>query len=91
MYVVFADAAEKEGFRRAADTFHAINVAEKQHEIMFRELAENLSLKRAFIRSEQVRWKCLNCGYLHTGEHPPDKCPACIKPASFFEIFIKNW
>ncbi len=91
MYGVFAVVAEEEGFKRAADTFYAINVAEKHHEIMFRELADNLAENRAYIRPESVMWKCLNCGYLHEGEQPPDKCPACVKPAGFFEIFIKNW
>ena len=23
------------------------------------------------------RWKCTLCGYIHTGNEPPDKCPVC--------------
>jgi len=91
LYGVFAVKAEEEGFSRAADTFHAINVAEKNHEIMFRELAENLKSGRAFSREKPVTWRCHNCGYLHEGTSPPDKCPACVKPASYFELFIKTW
>ncbi|MGB3225843.1 MAG: rubrerythrin family protein [Desulforhopalus sp.] len=91
MYGVFAVEAEKEGFSRAADTFHAINVAEKNHELMFRALAENLSSGRAFEREQVVTWKCLSCGYLHEGNTPPDKCPACVKPPGYFEVFNKNW
>lgn len=91
LYSVFAEVAEKEGFQRAADTFHAINVSEKNHEIMFRELAENLGSGRAFKRNELVTWKCLGCGYIHEGYSPPDKCPACVKPPGYFEILKKNW
>ena len=91
LYKVFAEVAEQEGFARAADTFSAINVAEKNHEIMFRELAENLKSGKAFAREQEVAWRCLNCGYLHVGKTPPDKCPACVKTASHFELFIKNW
>jgi len=91
MYLVFAKEAEAEGFQRAADTFHAINVAEKNHELMFRDLAENLESDRAFRRDHSVIWKCLNCGYLHEGNRPPDKCPACVKPPGYFEVFKKNW
>lgn len=23
------------------------------------------------------KWKCEVCGYIHTGDSPPDKCPVC--------------
>lgn len=91
MYGVFAKVAEEEGFARAADTFNAINVSEKNHEIMFRELAENLNSGRAFKKGSSVTWKCLGCGYIHQGDSPPDKCPACVKPSGYFELFHKNW
>jgi rubrerythrin len=91
MYGVFAELAEQEGYQRAADTFHAINVSEKNHELMFRELAENIALGKVFERDINVIWRCLNCGYVHEGKSPPDKCPACVKPPNYFEILKKNW
>lgn len=91
LYAVFAKVAEEEGFGRAADTFNAINVSEKHHELMFRELADNLASGKAFKRDSQVTWKCLGCGYLHEGYSPPDKCPGCVKPPGYFEIYKKNW
>lgn len=91
LYAVFAKTAEEEGFARAADTFHAINVAEKSHEIMFTELADNLVTGRVFKRDTAVTWKCLGCGYHHEGDTPPDKCPACVKPRGYFEVWNKNW
>lgn len=91
LYKVFAEVAEQEGFARAADTFSAINVAEKNHELMFRELAAELQSGRAFKSEVEVTWRCLGCGYLHWGLAPPDKCPACVKPASFFEVYLHNW
>jgi rubrerythrin len=91
MYGVFARVAEEEGFQRAADTFNAINVAEKHHEIMFRELADNLAEGKSFSRADPLTWKCLGCGYLHHGTEPPEKCPACVRPGTFFEILQKNW
>lgn len=91
LYAVFADTAEEEGFARAADTFHAINVSEKCHENMFRELADNIVSGRIFERESAVMWKCLSCGYHHKGTTPPDKCPACVKPRGYFEVVAKNW
>jgi rubrerythrin len=23
------------------------------------------------------KWKCTLCGYIHTGDEPPEKCPVC--------------
>jgi rubredoxin/uncharacterized membrane protein len=30
------------------------------------------------------QWKCTICGYIHTGEEPPDICPICAADKSFF-------
>jgi rubrerythrin len=91
MYKVFAGIAREEGFERAADTLDAISVAEKHHEQLFRELAENIARAKTFTRDSEKVWKCINCGYLHTGTTAPDKCPACVKPQGYFELLGKNW
>lgn len=91
MYRSFAEIALDEGYQRAADTFDAISVAEKQHEKFFRELAANLAEGRAFTRSQEQIWRCLSCGYVHSGESAPDKCPACVKPIGYFELLGENW
>ncbi|MGB5159301.1 rubredoxin-like domain-containing protein [Desulfobacterium sp. N47] len=33
------------------------------------------------------KWKCTVCGYIHTGDEPPEKCPVCGADRSkFIEI-----
>ena len=32
-----------------------------------------------------VQWVCTVCGYIHTGDAPPEKCPLCGVPADRFE------
>ena len=91
MYPGFAEIAREEGFSRAADTWDAICVSEKQHEKRYRELAANLLAERAFSRDQQVTWRCRNCGYLHVDRTAPDKCPACVKPRGYFELLCENW
>ena len=91
LYSSFAIIAREEGFIRAADTFDAISVAERHHEEMFRQLAQNIETAQVFSRRQAQMWKCINCGYLHTGPTPPDKCPACVKPKGYFEILARNW
>jgi len=91
MYPGFAETARDEGFQRAADTWEAISVSERQHEKRYRELARNLSAKSVFTRSEDKTWRCRNCGYLHQGNEAPDECPACVKPRGYFELLCENW
>jgi rubrerythrin len=91
MYPGFSKIALEEGYQRAADTLDAITVAERQHEQLYRELAQNLAEKRAFIRPEERIWRCLSCGYVHSGKEAPEKCPACVKPTGYFELLGKNW
>ncbi len=31
------------------------------------------------------KWICLVCGYVHSGDQPPESCPPCGAPASKFE------
>jgi len=91
MYANFARTAEAEGFERAADTFHHIIVAETHHEKIFLELAQNIATNRAFQKEQEKTWRCLSCGYLHTGKTAPKKCPACVKPTGYFELLCENW
>ena len=36
------------------------------------------------------KWICTVCGYVHTGEHAPEKCPQCQQPAEKFKELIEN-
>jgi rubrerythrin len=91
MYPGFARTARDEGFTRAADTWDAVSVSEKQHEKRYRELAANIEANRVFTRDLDTVWRCRNCGYLHVGTEAPDKCPACVKPQGYFELLGENW
>lgn len=86
MYARFADIAREEGFARAEDTFLAIRVSEQHHEKTFRHLAEEIRSGKLLNRGEAVQWRCLSCGYIHSGDSAPDKCPACVKPQGYFEL-----
>jgi rubrerythrin len=91
LYPGFAKTAREEGFNRAADTWDAICISEKQHEKRYRDLAANIKAGRAFKRDQPVAWRCRNCGYLHTGTEAPRQCPACAKLQEYFELLGENW
>lgn len=91
LYPGFANIARDEGFERAAETWEAISISEKQHEKRYREIAANLKADRVFARREETVWRCRNCGYVHAGAEAPEKCPACVKPRGYFELLCENW
>ena len=91
LYPGFAGIAREEGFVRAAETWDAICVSERQHEKRYLELAANIEGNRVFRKEREVVWKCRNCGYLHTGREAPEKCPACVRPREYFELLGENW
>ena len=91
MYPEFAKVADEEGFSEIAAVFRAIAVAEKQHEKRYLALAENIDKGRVFKREKVVKWRCRNCGYIHEGSEPPEKCPACAHPKAYFETLGENY
>lgn len=91
MYAGFARVALDEGYQRAADTWHAIIVAENHHEKLFRHLADNIASDRVFRDEGEIQWRCLGCGYIHTGDAAPDKCPGCVRPTGYFERLCENY
>jgi hypothetical protein len=36
------------------------------------------------------KWRCTVCGYLHSGDEPPEKCPVCGADKSLFEEIIEE-
>ncbi|OGP13246.1 MAG: rubredoxin [Deltaproteobacteria bacterium GWA2_55_10] len=34
------------------------------------------------------KWKCVECGYIHEGERPPDVCPTCYAPSEAFKEVV---
>lgn len=91
MYPGFAKTARLEGFDDIADTFEAIAIAERQHGKRFLELAENIKNAQVFEREHVEKWRCRNCGYVHSGKTAPDTCPACNHSKAYFELLGENW
>lgn len=86
MYPAFAKIAREEGLSNIADVFEAIAVAEKRHEDRFKAVAQLLSDDTFFKRSENVTWRCRNCGWVKDGNAAPQLCPACAHPQAHFEV-----
>ena len=91
LYPQFADIAEEEGFSEIASMYRNIANAEKHHKERYEGLLVLIKNDKMFKSEEKTTWRCLNCGYIHQGEQPPEKCPACLHPQAYFERLNNNW
>ena len=91
MYATFAKEAREEGFDNIANLFEGVAKIEKEHEERYRALLANIENGTVFKKSENVEWKCANCGHIHTGDCAPEICPVCAHPQAYFEVVKKNY
>ena len=90
-YQEFAKIAQEEGFTTIATTFLKIADVEERHEKRYNKLIANIENDSVFKKENVTEWKCTNCGYIHTGESAPKKCPACLHEQGYFEINAENY
>ncbi len=90
-YQEFAKIAKEEGFTTIATTFLKIADVEERHEKRYNKLIANIENDSVFKKENVTEWKCTNCGYIHTGESAPKKCPACLHEQGYFEINAENY
>lgn len=91
LYPGFAKTAKEEGFDKVAESFTEIGEVEEEHEKRYRKLLDNVKKGTVFKKSKEVKWKCLNCGYVHHGKEAPEECPACKHPRSYYELLAENY
>ncbi len=91
MYPEFAAVAEKEGLPEIAKRLKAIAVAEKHHEERYRKLLKEIEEGTVFKKEKEVWWVCRECGYIHYGKEPPEICPSCSHPKSFYQVKCEEY
>lgn len=91
MYPEFADVAEKENFPEIATRLRAIAVAEQHHEERYKKLLGEVEGKTVFKKENEVEWVCRECGYVHKGKEPPEKCPSCDHEKGFYQVMCEEY
>jgi rubrerythrin len=91
LYPDAAATADQEGFPEVAKTFREIAKVEADHEQRYRKLLTKVEAGTVFSQKESVRWKCRNCGYVHSDSKAPDICPVCSHPQAYFELWCDNY
>ena len=91
MYPQFAEVAKKEGFKKIAARLKSIAVAEKHHEERYKKLLKELKAGTVFKKNKEIWWTCRECGYVHFGKQPPENCPSCNHPKSFYQVKCEEY
>lgn len=86
MYPKFLEEAKAEGEIEAAKYFETVITAEKDHARKYEKLLAELE-GNVLVAEEksETKWRCQVCGYVYTGEQPPEVCPLCGAPKEAFE------
>ncbi len=82
MYPEFLNYAKAEGNKKAIQTFHYANEAEKIHHKLYQAALEAVDSGKD-LDKEDV-YICPVCGYTHEGT-PPEKCPICNTVKKLFK------
>lgn len=91
LYPGAADVAEKEGFADVAAKFRLIAKVEVAHEARYKKLLQAVQGRTVFKKANTIQWKCRNCGHIHEGPEAIAKCPTCLHPQAYFEMFTENY
>jgi len=88
LYPGFANTAREEGFVEIASVFDIVVEAEKSHEQQFAAFLKRIEHDTIYDSEDPAMWNCINCGFMHSGKEPPEKCLLCGKTKSYFRLFV---
>jgi rubrerythrin len=91
MYPEFAGIAEDEGYPEIAKRLRSIAVAEKHHEERYKKILKEVEAGTIFKKDKEVWWVCRECGYVHFGRQPPEKCPSCDHERAFYQLKCEEY
>lgn len=91
LYPELAKVADEEGLPDIAKRIRAIANAETHHEERYMKILKELENKSFHKKNDEVKWICIQCGYEHTGETPPEACPSCGHPTAYYELKCEKY
>lgn len=84
MYPDFEKMAIEEKETDSARLFGQLKKVEEKHEERYLIIARKLDNKTLYSAEVELEWKCLNCGFIYKGRRPPEQCPVCKKPFTWY-------
>lgn len=91
LYPEFADTAQKECLPEIARRLRSIAKAEEHHEERYKKLLKEVEAGTVFKKTKEVYWVCRECGYVHYGTEPPERCPSCDHERKYYQIKCEEY
>ena len=91
MYPDFAKIALEEGYTDVAQRLEAIARSEEHHEERYNKILKQLKQGTIFKKENKVWWVCRECGYHFQQTEPPEICPSCDHPKSYYELKCEEY
>jgi rubrerythrin len=84
MYPDFEKIAIVEKETDPARLFGQLKKVEEKHEERYIIIAKKMDSNTLYNADAELEWKCVNCGFIYKGKTPPQKCPVCLKPFTWY-------
>ncbi len=91
MYPEFAKKADEEGLGEIASRMRAIAKAEEHHEDRYKKLLAQVENSTVFKKDRELEWVCRECGFVFIGQEPPEQCPSCDHPQSYYQVKCEQY
>lgn len=85
IYKEFEETAKKEGFNEIAEFYKELREVEEAHKERFTKLYEKYKSGTLYSSENELKWICLNCGYIYEGKEVPKECPLCKYEQGYFK------
>ena len=85
-YPSIAEVAREEGFEDVATRFEGLATIEARHRDGFKKLLDEIEKGTLYKTQKKAEWHCTECGYVHIGTEPPEKCPVCGHGKDDYEL-----
>ena len=82
-YKQFGEEAKEEGYIEIATTFFMISEIENYHHERFKRYHDLLTSGKLFKENNNIKWMCLNCGFIYEGNEAVTVCPVCKHPQGY--------
>ncbi len=76
--------ASEEGFTELAEKFRMAGTVEARHAEAYQKLSDDMAKGNMHTGNADTEWMCTSCGYRTKGNMPPEYCPLCSYPDSYF-------
>ena len=87
LYRDYALIAREEGYSNIDALFSGVANIKLNHNLVFQNYLIDIRNNELFCKPEDRLWICLGCGNILNGECAPRRCPVCLYPQGYYQLY----